>query len=476
VDLAADVREGRRSPVAIVECVLDRIDRRNDSLNAYVTCLEDRAVERARAIERTIRDGGDPGPLAGVPVAIKDLTPIEGVRQTFGSVPFADHVAEETDPVVERLLAAGAIVVGTTNTSEFGHKAITENALVGTTPTPFDRSKTAGGSSGGSAAAVADGLASIAQGTDAGGSVRIPASFCGIYGFKPTFGRIPYRSRPDAFEHTYLCHGPLTRTVEDAAVMLDVLAGPHAADPFSLPEPTTVYRECLDRSVDHLDVGYCSDLDVYPVDPAVRSVLEEVRPVFESACVSVRDASLEIEYTLAEIVESLPTEVGAAVQYQRLKADHGVDLFEHRETVDPDLLDRIERGLDDVPGTIEYRADENRVRTGIYESLQRVFDSFDLLVLPTACLPPFDAAIPPFDRSTQPTEIDGQPVHPLSGWSPCHLFNMTTHPAASVPAGFSDGGLPIGVQIVGQRFADGDVLAASAAFERRQPWDETYPP
>jgi len=252
-EIARRIDSGDASPVEVVDAYLERIDRRNETLRAYSTVIGEEARAEARAAENAIERGEETGPLHGVPIAIKDLFAFKkGVRHTFGSTVFEDFVPDRTSPVVERLENAGAIVLRKTNTPEFGNRPTTDNTLVGTTRTPFDIDRTAGGSSGGSAAAVADGLAAAAQGSDAGGSVRIPAACCGVYGFKPTFGRVPNGNPANAFaEHTpFIQHGPLTRTVGDAALLLDVMAGPHPLIRSRIRNPTRrTSRASIDLSM-----------------------------------------------------------------------------------------------------------------------------------------------------------------------------------------------------------------------------------
>jgi len=249
--LAADIRRGERSPVAVVDAFLDRIERVNPEINAYVTVCSESAREAAREAERAVERGDDIGPLHGVPVAIKDLNRVAGVRTTFGSPAFADHVPEHDDVVVSRLREAGAIILGKTNTPEFGRKTKTDNPVFGASGNPWDPSRTTGGSSGGSAAAVAAGLAPIALGSDAAGSIRIPSSACGVFGFLPDFGRVPAGPvRSDAFQdllpYTFL--GPIARTVSDAALMIEAISGPDTADPNGLPTPTGSYRDAVESA------------------------------------------------------------------------------------------------------------------------------------------------------------------------------------------------------------------------------------
>jgi len=473
--LAGDIRRGEISPVDVVEAHLDRIECHNDETNSYVTVLAERARDRAREVEHAVANGQDPGPLAGVPVAIKDLCPVADVRLTFGSKPFADHVASESAILVERLEEAGGIVLGKTNTPEFGHKGTTDNRLHGPTSTPFDLAHNAGGSSGGSAAAVADGLVPIAQGGDGGGSIRIPASLCGVYGFKPSFGRVPFEARPDGFlEHTPFIHrGPLTRTVADAALAMDVMAGPHPADPFSLPARSGRFRDAFDRSVGHLEVAYSPDLGLFPVEPAVETAVEDAVGVFRDCGATVEEADPPLDHDRQAVLSAWQTgyDVFNAALVEGIESELGVDyLGADRDAASPEFVAVAERGRE--YSALEARRAE-RVRTDVYDAFRSLFREYDLLVTPTVAV----SAVENDDADTVgPGTVAGEPVDPLIGWALTYPFNMTGHPVASLPADFGDGTTPVGLQLVGPRHADDAVLAASAAFERERPWQDAYPP
>jgi Asp-tRNA(Asn)/Glu-tRNA(Gln) amidotransferase A subunit family amidase len=467
VELARTIREGERSPVEVVEAHLDRIEERDGPINAFVTVTGDHALEAAEEAERAVESGEELGPLHGVPVAIKDLDDVEGFRTTFGSLLFDDNVSERSEPFVDRLRDAGAIVVGKTNTPEFGLGCTTNNRVAGETHTPFDTARNAGGSSGGAGAALAAGMAPIAQGSDTGGSIRTPASFCGVYGIKPTFGRVPRVSRPDAFEaHTPFSHvGPMARTVADAALMLDVMAGPHPDDPFSLPETGDDYLAATERDVEGLDVAYSPDLGTYPVEPAVGEVVADAVEGFEDAGAAVEEVDVDLGCAQSDVLETFYT--FARVRWQAL-----FDGLERRG-LDPRGADRdrlrpvvVETILDQPEVTSREYKRADRVRTRIYDGLQEVFAAYDLLVSPTL-------SVLPFPDGEEPTEVNGVEIEPLRGWVLTQPYNMSGHPAASVPAGFVDG-LPVGMQVAGRRYEEETVLAASAAFERERPWHDAY--
>lgn len=477
-ELASGVRRREISPVEVVDNFLERIDERNDELGAYTTIIADEARRAATDIEATLRQGDDPGPLAGVPIALKDLYGCkEGVRHTRGSVPFRDNIADNDAALVARLEDAGAIVLGMTNTPEFGHKGTTDNHLFGPTSTPYDLDRNAGGSSGGSAAAVVDGLATLTHGGDAGGSLRIPAAWCGAYAIKPTYRRIPSLDRPNGFSGVLgysVNHGPITRTVADAALMLDVMAGPHPRDPTCLPDPTTNYRAATTRSISDLEIAYTPDLGTFPVDDRVKRIVDDAVTAFEDGGATVESVSVDLDHSHRKITETWRTLVGVtyAAMAETMADEQGIELAgDHRDELTPEVVELIQTGQS-VSASEYLRL--HAVRTDLVDAIVDVFEEYDLLVTPTVAHPPVENAS---DGSTVgPSEVDGEPVDPLIGWCLTHPFNFTGHPAASIPAGFTDDSLPVGMQLVGPRFDDGTVLAASAAFERLRPWHGSYPP
>jgi Asp-tRNA(Asn)/Glu-tRNA(Gln) amidotransferase A subunit family amidase len=468
VQLAERIRSGERAPTDVINAVLERIDDRNARTNAFVTVTAEAAREAAREAERAVEEGDELGPLHGVPIAVKDLNETAGIRTTFGSPLFAENVPDTDDVLVKRMKEAGAIVVGKTNTPEFGHKGTTDNPVFGATGTPYDPTRTAGGSSGGSAAAVADGLVPIAQGSDGGGSIRIPASCCNVVGLKPSFGRVPSDSRPDGFGHTPFGQaGPLARTVEDAALLCSVLAGPSDTDPFSLPGDDTNVVAAVDEPVDDIRVAYSPDLGVFPLEDRVRTVVDDAVDDLSSAVATVDRVDPAFEHDRETMLESWMTgyRVGMAERASVL-AERGLDPFDRREELTPEVIEGMEAGM--ACSAVEYkRADI--VRTDVFDAVQEVFDEYDALLSSTVALPPFDTEM------LGPDEVAGEPVHPLYGWFLTWPFNMTGHPAASVPAGFADG-LPVGLQVVGPRFDDERVISIAAALERVRPWADEHPP
>ena len=462
-DLVERVRAGEASPVEVTETYLERIEGIDDDVNAFVTVTEDLALEAAGDAEQAVERGSDPGPLAGLPVALKDLRDMkEGVAHTFGSKLVADlgYEAERTTAVVERLEAAGAGVLGKTNVPEFGHKGVTDNPHAGATATPFDLDHNAGGSSGGSAAAVAAGMAPAATASDAGGSIRIPASACGVFGHKPSFGLVPADSRPSAFgrkiHHTV--HGPLTRTVEDAALLLATTAGQHPRDPSSVPVDVD-WQGAVDRPVDDLRVGYSPDLGTFPVEDPVSDVVDDAVSALSDAGAAVERVTVDHGRSMDELADAIETTFGASVAgaAATLRASFGIDLRDYPDAVSDSLLEML-AAADGT--TAEEVAATGIVRTEVFDAVQDVFAEYDLLVTPTLTTTPFEL------HSDRGLEWEKALTWP---------FNWTGHPAANVPAGLADGGLPVGMQVVGGRYDDETVLAASAAVERERPWHDDYP-
>lgn len=468
--LAKEIRTGDRSPVTVVDALLNRIDARNDRTNAFITVTADRASQAAREAERAVEDGRSLGPLHGVPVAVKDLSNVAGVRTTFGSRLFENHIVDEDDEFVRRLEAAGAIVIGKTNTPEFGLGCTTDNLVVGSTGTPFDPAKVSGGSSGGAGAALADRLVPLAQGSDTGGSIRTPSSCCGVFGIKPSFGRVPRVNRPNAFaDHTpFSVTGPMARTVADAALMLDVMAGPDPSDPFSLPKDDTDYVAATKQPIDDLRVTYSPDLGIYPVDSVVRDVVGEAVQALTDAGATVKRVDPDFDCEQTDILDAFYTfaKVRWESLFDNLEAVHGLDpRGVDREKLRPVTVETI---LESDPVTTREYKRADIIRTKVYDGIVNLLREYDMLVTPTL-------GVPPFEHGEFPTEVDGTEIEPLRGWLLTQPFNFSGHPVGAVPAGLMTDGLPVGMQIVGRRHADGDVLAASAAVERERPWQGDYP-
>ncbi|PXY22561.1 amidase [Prauserella muralis] len=466
VDQAAAVRSGELSAVELVRAHLERIDRLNPAVNAIVTLTAERALAEAKAADERVARGERPGPLHGLPVAHKDLHLTAGIRTTFGSPVFADHVPGHDDLVVERLRAAGAITIGKTNTPEFGAGSHTFNPVFGVTRNPYDRTRTAGGSSGGAAAALACCLQPIADGSDMGGSLRNPASFCNVVGLRPSPGRVPSWPSPLGFSRLGV-QGPMARTVEDTALALSVLAGPDDRSPIALGEPGSTFRPPLGRDLTGLRVAWSPDLGGrVAVEPEVLEVLTPAVKVFEDLGCAV--------------AEDCPDFTGADEVFRTLRAwqfahAHGALVDTRPEEVKPSLRHNVEQGRA-LSGSDVARAEA--LATELYHRIREFFTRYDVLLLPVCQVLPFDVSL------EYPRVVAGVEQPDYLGWmGACYLVSAAGTPALSVPAGFTASGLPVGLQIVGPHRADLRVLQAGHAFEqatgygRRRPdlTDRTQP-
>jgi aspartyl-tRNA(Asn)/glutamyl-tRNA(Gln) amidotransferase subunit A len=450
IEMAAAIRAKKLSPVELVEALYARIHELNPKLNAYCTPTEDAARRGAHEAAAALMRGDPLGPLHGVPVSIKDLLITNGVRTMRGSPIYEQFIPAEDAPAVEKLLAAGALMLGKTTTPEFGFKGMTDSPVTGISRNPWNLERTPGGSSGGAAASVAAGMGPLAVGTDGGGSIRIPGSFCGVFGLKASFGRVAAYppSAVALVSHT----GPLTRTVRDAALMLTVMAGPDERDLGSLPADGTDYVAACDGDVKGLRVAYSANLGYAPVDPEVSRLCGAAALVFASELGCHVEAADPGFANPARFFNTIW--VGGLGSYLRPY----LEAWESR--MDPALVAMVKE-VDNLTAA-DYGSALSQ-RLALWDVARKFFDQYDLLLTPTMPMVAFPVDAPP-------TEIAGQKVEGL-GWTPFTFpFNLTGQPAATVPCGFSTGGLPVGLQIVGRRYADGLVLRASAAFEAARPW------
>ena len=464
VTLANHIRAKRLSPVEVTDAVLDRMDKLEPILHAFCTPTPELARETAKRIEADIMAGRPVGLLAGVPIGIKDLVLTKGIRTTSGSVIYKNFVPDEDDVVVERLQAAGAVILGKTNVSEFGYSGTGDNMIFPATRNPWNVERTSGGSSAGSGAAVAAGMAPFAIGSDGGGSIRIPAAFCGLYGLKASMGHVPLY--PGARDERYpgvsgwesLEHiGPLSRTVADAALMMSVIAGPDDRDRHSLPEPNFAWMDTLKGDLKGKRVAYSVDWGYALVDPEVREVVGRAVKVFERdlGCI-VEEANPGWEDSFAHFFTLVLMETDLKGM-RRLLPQHGSQMMPH-------LVEALQ-----TPLTDEAITDAIMARKAVVNKAWRFFRQYDLVVTPTAAVAPFALGI------QGPLTIDGKEASPLQ-WIPFTFpFNLTGQPAASVPAGFTRDGLPVGLQIIGRHLDDPMVLRASAAYEAAAPWKDRWP-
>ena len=457
VEMAAAIRSKKISPVEVVDAVLARLDRLNPTLNAFCTVTADAARASAREAEAAVMRGGTLGMLHGIPVSIKDLVMTKGIRTTWGSRLYEHFVPDEDAPVVERLRQAGAIVLGKTNTPEFGFKGVTDNPVFGPSRNPWSLAHTPGGSSGGGAAAVAAGLGPLAVGTDGGGSIRIPCSCCGIFGLKPTLGRVaaaPVYGGLETLSHT----GPMTRTVRDAALMMNAIAGPDPRDLGSLPGDGIDYLAEAGRGVAGLRVAWTPDWGYAPVDPETRRIAEAGARRFADTGCRVDEADPGFPS---------PEEPFTIVFAGSMAARLADKLPEWRGRFDPGLVEVLEHGM--RFSAVDFVNAANWRRT-LGEAFRRFFARYDLLLTPTLAAPPLPVGVNHYE------EIGGRKVGRPGWFAFTYPINMTGFPAATVPCGFTSDGLPVGLQIIGPRLADALVLRAAAAFEAVAPWAGKRPP
>ena len=463
VTLAAHIRTKRLGPVEVVDAVLARMERLEPHLHAFCTPTPELARAEAKRIEADIMAGRPVGALAGVPVSHKDLLLTKGVRTMSGSLAYKDFVPEEDDVVVERMRAAGAVMLGKTNVAEFGYSPTGHNPVSETTRNPWNMMLTPGGSSAGAAAAVATGVGPIATGSDGGGSVRIPASFCGLYGLKPSMGRIPLY--PGARDERYpgvsgwesIEHiGPLTRTVADAALMMSVAAGPDMRDRHSLPMPDFNWMECLKGDVRGTRVAYSADWGYAAVDPVVRLIVSQAVRVFET------DLGCIVEETNPGWDDPFAAFFAIIFAESDLRA---MRELARKYRMSSHLVDALM-----IPWTAEDFTNANMVRKAVVRKMAECMSRYELLLTPTLAVPPFPI------HMQGPEKIDGRYVRPAEFLAFTFPINLTGQPAATVPAGWTADGLPVGLQIIGRHLDDPMVLRASAAYEAAVPWREKWPP
>ena len=457
-ELADAIHARKLSPVELMEACLQRIEQANPVLNAFIAMRPEEALGEARAAAERIAGGEDVGPLTGLPFGVKELEDAEGFPSTHASVPYKDNWPERDSVQVERLKKAGAILLGKTNSPEFGYTAFTKNLLFGITRNPWNPERTPGGSSGGTAAAIASGMVPLATGSDGGGSVRIPACYTGCFGLKPTYGRVPKGPFQMLGWSDTSCYGPITRTVRDGAMYMDAVVGHHPADPDSLPHPGISYVETLEQLPSKLRIAWSPTLGYARLQSDVRREVEQAVRVFE-----------KLGHNIEELEGGFPdpgldwVRVAGAETYAEIydKIDG------HREEFGHAFLRGVESVRDLTP---EKYGAAQRARAELVNYLWRLFERYDLLMTPTLPTEAFDA------RGKWPAEIDGEPItNPLNVLPFTYPFNLSRHPAATVRAGLTDSGLPCGLQIVGPYQREDLVLQASYAFERERPWNDVWP-
>ncbi|MFX1281263.1 MAG: amidase [Promethearchaeota archaeon] len=466
-EMAEKIKNQELTSEEITEIIIERIEKINPIINVYCTPTFELAREMAKKADKAVKEGEKLRLLHGIPTSIKDETDTKGIRTTYGSYLFENNVPREDEAIVRRLREEGIVILGKTNTPEFGYKGETDNLIFGITKNPWNLERTTGGSSGGAAGAVASGLGPIGIGSDGGGSIRIPSSFCGVFGLKSTYGRVPQADmKLMGYLGTFVHRGPLVRYVRDAALVLDIIAGQDDSDRYSVPKPNYSYIEKLDEKPSKLKIGYSLDMGfAEALDPEVEKVVLDGIQNFEEFGWSIEKTRVRLRNP--ESIFMTIWSVGFAYTL-------GPYLDTAKEKMDPGLVDMINLGL--TFSTKDIKIAEVQ-REMIYEEICKIFRKVDILITPTLACPAFELGKSAVNRETMTTDIiiDGKNVS-STGWLPfTYPFNASGHPAASIPCGWSSDGLPIGMQIVGDRFDELTILQVSKAFEDLAPWQDKKP-
>jgi aspartyl-tRNA(Asn)/glutamyl-tRNA(Gln) amidotransferase subunit A len=458
--IARGVRDGDISSERVVDECLARIEALQPTLNAFVTVCADEARAQAKAVDRARKEGAKLGPLAGVPVSVKDILNTKGVRTAWGSRLMENNVPAQDAVAVTRLKEAGAIVIGKTTTPEFAYKLLTDSPISGITRNPWDPSLTPGGSSGGSAVAVASAMGPLSLATDAGASTRLPAACCGIVGLKPTLGRVPHNQVPDAFNN-FIHLGLMARTVEDTQLMLDALAGPHPSDPYSLGVFGQDFAREEKKELKDLRIQWRPLLGNTMLDDEVREQCEQALQalVAEGAKLQRIDEPFESAEPAWRVL-----------QQSNWAARYFAKLAEVEPKIEAGFAEGIRAG---GAYTGQQLLAATVKRTELFRAVQGWFAACDIVATPTMSRPPLEVS----HRVDQPILINGKEAGDMrAAWIPyLNLFNLTGHPALSVPAGFTRAGLPVGLQLVGRWHAENQLLQVARALERARPWADRIP-
>ncbi|WP_252313268.1 amidase [Sinobaca sp. H24] len=457
--LALMIQQQELSSRELMEASLARIRSINPHINAIVSLDEERALKGADEADRALASGAVTGPFHGLPIAVKDTHHAEGFPTTFGSLAFKDHISTSDDLITERLKQAGAIVIGKTNVPEFAAGSHTFNQVFSTTRNPYDLTKTAGGSSGGAAAAVASGLIPFADGSDMGGSLRFPAAFNNVVGLRPSPGRLPMYPKAAPFSPLAV-QGPITRSTEDAFFMLSTLAGPDPRAPISIEEPGSVFTKPLHNDISGMKIAWSADFGgQLPIEPEIQRVFKEQLSIFE------KDLGCELE-------EACPSFQEAEEAFQILRAWEFELTYKdiankHGELLKDSFMTNFQKGQR-LSGPDIGRAEQ--LHHNLYHRLRLFFETYDALLLPVSQVVPFSADI------EYPSSINGLPMHSYLDWmKSCYYISAAGNPALSIPGGFTADHLPTGLQIVGPHHADYEVLRIGQAFEKAAAYGEKRP-
>jgi len=479
VDMLDAIKRQDLTSEEATEVIIERIEKINPIINAYVTPTFDLARESAKKADAAVKKGDKLGLLHGIPTSIKDEVETKGIRSTFGSVMFENYIPDEDDVAVARLKDAGIVMLGKTNTPPFGYAPITNNLIFGSTKNPWDLGRTAGGSSGGASAAVAAGLGPIALGGDGGGSIRIPSSFCGLFGIKPTFGRVPHLfAKLGGTASTLSQGGPLVRYVRDAALYLDVVCGPHYSDKFSVPKPEYSFLEKMKETPKKLKIGYTFDMgNVMAIDREVKKAVLDNAEKFTQMDWTVEESNL------INLKHSTNTMLG--VKRPKIRSPSLIiaiiwaTSFSHilnvtkllkkwEDKIDPTLVTMCKMG--EAFSAQDIKVAELQMEM-VNENIAEHFKEYDILITPTTTIPAVDINMTLLDL----IEVEGRKVNTTDWTAFTYPFNMSGHPAASIPCGWHSSGLPMGMQIVGKRWDEVSVLQVAKAFEEIAPWQDKKP-
>ncbi len=437
------------SPLEMIDAAVERINETNDAVNSLPTLAIERAKSHAKTLMQSrISDDIPPGYLYGLPIAVKDLKDVKGVLSTKGSPIFANHIPSKSDYLVENIEAKGGIILAKSNTPEFGAGANTFNEVFGKTRNPWDTRKTCGGSSGGAAVSLATGQVWLATGSDLGGSLRIPASFCSVVGLRPTPGRVPHGPKDLPFASLSV-EGPMGRTVGDVALFLDTQAGKSLIDPISFAAPNTPYVQAIEKPTAPAKIGYSHDLGIAPVDQEVRDICARSMQIFEKAGSAIFEAHPNLD-DAEDIFQTL-----RAAQFAASYKKH---LDENRELLKPEVIWNIEKGLE---LSIEDINNAELARGALYLRTLDFFSSYDLLVCPAVVVPPFDV------EQRYVTEAGGKEFNTYVSWLVMSFaLTLTACPSISVPCGFTSEGLPVGLQLMAPRGDEALLLSVASFFEQ----------
>lgn len=474
-ELGRLINRKEASPTETIEYFIERIKTRNASINAFTYTKFEDALHEAKLLEERLAKGEDCGPLAGVPIALKDFLPSKkGWTNSHGGVKSLIAIDPEDSAFYAAAHRAGAIAIGKTNAPAFAFRGTTDNVMYGPTSTPFKPGYNSGGSSGGSAAAVADGMILIGEGSDGGGSIRIPASWCGCFGYKNSIGTVPQVNRPDGWSasHPYCFNGAVTKTVEDSAIMLNYMQGYDPRDPHSVPLPKRDFTELMKKDIKGMRIGFTADFGIFTVDEEVRQIVRDAAMLMEKAGVKVEPAEFHFARTQNEYAEmwcrSICFDTATDMELWKQK---GFDLIrDHRDEIPEEFIywnEKITHG-----SVMDLRM-LNEWRTEILDAQEEVFKDFDIILSPVTVCPPVKNRT---DHNTKgPDTVSGQKTEPLIGFCETFFENFTGNPAASIPAGLTKDGLPVGLQIIGRKFRDEDVFAAAHTYEQINPWSYDIP-